>query len=185
MQNIRDSKTICYVKVIQNSRVPESFDMRMTLYPRKKVDVTIVTPNKIQLGAIVQEMKKVYGGAKFAFRVQFNWANTSKDIQKDSFFKAEIYNIFQNNNARSYVTAEQYQVVLGGGDPPREINEKDPECLATYIDLVRTYIVDYGHAPDFTNQTEKGKKKTHNYIKSICGSPNMSLDTALLIVDEL
>lgn len=196
--NIRDPKTVCYVKVIQNRKVPESFDMRMTLYPLKRVDVTIVTPNRIQLGAIVQEMKKVYGLSKFAFRVQFNWTNVPKEIKKDAYFKAEIYNIFQNAPAvKSFVTVEQFETVVKGGELPVEINHSDDnivtvshtsfdkDSVGSYVDLVRTHIVDFGSAPDFKNRSPKNVKKIHNYVKNICAIPHMPEETALLIVDAL
>lgn len=194
IENIRDNKTVCYVKVIQNHKLPESFDMKMILYPLKKVEVTIITPNQIQLAAIVHEMKKTYGMSKFAFRVQFNWTNVPKEIRKDPHFKAEIYNIFQNTSVNSFVTEEQFKNVISGGVAPVEINQSnenivilkkitfDKESLESYVDLVRTHIVDYGNAPDFSARTSvKNQKKIHNYIKSVCSLPYMPMETALSI----
>lgn len=192
IENIRDNKTVCYVKVIQNHKLPESFNMKIILYPLKKVEVTIITPNQIQLNVIIHEMKKTYGLSKFAFRVQFNWTNVPKEIRKDPHFKAEIYNIFQNTSISSFVTQEQYKNVISGGVAPVEINQSnenivvlkkvtfDKESLESYVDLVRTHIVDFGNAPDFVASTStKNQKKIHNYIKSVCGLPHMPMETAL------
>jgi hypothetical protein len=184
MDEIRDPKPICYVKVIQNHRMPESFDLKMTLYPTRKAELTIVTPDKIQLNSIVQEMKKMYGMSKFTYRVQFNWKNVPKEIQKDSFFKAEIYSIFCCN-VKSFVTEDQYNKVITGGGLPRDINIIEEDSLQTYIDIVRTHIVDYGNAPNLQDTTDKGKKKILNYVKSICALPHMTIDTASTIVEGL
>lgn len=198
IDNIRDPKIVCHVKVIQNPRLPESFDMKTTLYPLRKVEVTIVTPNHAQLGAIVQEMKRTYGMAKFAFRVQFNWVNASKEIKTDPHFKADIYSIFSNApSIKSYVTASQFQQVLGGGELPIQIDQSnsnvmtiarpniDKDSLDTYINLVRTHVVDYGNNPDLKNKSAKNSKKIHNYIRSVCALPHLSLDLALNIADAI
>jgi hypothetical protein len=177
---LRDPKTVCIVKIIQNSRLPESFSMKMILYPQKKVEVTINTPTRIQLMSIVQEMKKVYGAAKFAFKVQFNWTNVAKEIRNDAYLKAEIYNIFQNAPAiKSFVTEHQYH------ESQTLINELDQDSIAAYVDLVRTHVVDYGAAPDFKVRTEKNKKRVCNYIRSTCAMPQLSEATVLLIADSL
>lgn len=198
IDNIRDPKIVCHVKVIQNPRLPESFDMKTTLYPLRKVDVTIVTPNHAQLGAIVQEMKRTYGMAKFAFRVQFNWVNASKEIKNDPHFKADIYNIFSNApTVKSFVTASQFQQVLSGGELPIQIDQSnsnvvtiarpnvDKDSLNTYVDLVRTHVIDYGNNPNLKDHSGKNAKKIHNYIKSVCALPHLSLDLALSIADAV
>jgi hypothetical protein len=186
MEEIRDSKPICHVRVIQNHRMPESFNFKMTLYPTRKAELTIITPDKIQLNAIVQEMKKTYGATKFAFRVQFNWKNVPNEIQKDAYFKAEIYSIFQGNTVKSFVTEDQYDKVMGGGDLPRDIDHPiEDESVQTYVDLIRTHIVDFGNTPNLADKSEKGKKKMLNYIKSICATPHMHMDTAVNIIDAL
>jgi hypothetical protein len=198
IDNIRDPKIVCNVKVIQNPRLPESFDMKTTLYPLRKVDVTIVTPNHAQLGAIVQEMKRTYGMAKFAFRVHFNWINASKEIKNDPHFKADIYNIFSNApSVKSFVTANQFKQIINGGALPIEINQSnsnvltitkpniDKDSLETYVELVRTYVVDYGNHPDWKDRSEKNVKKIHNYIKSVCALPHMPLEISLNIADSI
>ena len=54
--------------------------------------------------------------------------------------------------------------------------------MESYVDLVRTHIVDYGNAPDFSARTSvKNQKKIHNYIKSVCSLPHMPMETALSI----
>lgn len=198
IDNIRDPKIVCHVKVIQNPRLPESFDMKTTLYPLRKVEVIIVTPNHAQLSSIVQEMKRTFGVAKFAYRVQFNWVNVSKEISKDPHFKADIYSIFGNApSVKSYVTADQFTKVIEGGELPIEINQSnsnvmtikrpniDKDSLSTYIDLVRTHIVDHGNSPDMKNRSEKNKKRIHNYIKSVCALPHLPLELALDIADAV
>lgn len=182
LQNMRDPKTTCHVRIIQNNRMPESFDLKMTLYPLKKAELTIVTPNKVQLGSIVQEMKKIYGFSKFAFNVQFNWTNVAKEIQQDAYFKAEIYNIFQNApSVSSFVTDEQYD----SRNKPQYKEDVDPDSLEAYISLVKTHIVDYGNHPDFKVRTDKNQKRIHNYLKSVCGMPNMPISTSMAIADSL
>jgi len=176
MEEIREARPICHVKVIQNHRMPESFDFKMTLYPTRKAELTIITPDKIQLSAIIQEMKKLYG-TKFSFQVQFNWTNVPKEIQKDAYFKAEIYSIFQNGNAKSFVTEGQYNNI---SDSPI-----DDESIQTYVDLVRTHIVDFGNCPKLDDTTEKGKKKALNYIRSVCAMPHMHMDTSRAIIEGL
>lgn len=198
IDNIRDPKIVCHVKVIQNPRLPESFDMKTTLYPLRKVDVVITTPNHAQLGAIVQEMKRTYGMAKFAYRVQFNWSNASKEIRNDPHFKADIYNIFSNApTVKSFVTASQFEQVLSGGELPIEIDQSnsnvvtiarpniDKDSLDTYVDLVRTHIVDYGNNPNLKDRSAKNQKKIHNYIRSVCALPHLPLDLALNIADAV
>lgn len=198
IDNIRDPKIACHVKVIQNSRLPESFNMKTTLYPLRKVNITIVTPNHAQLGAIVQEMKKTYGMAKFSFRVQFNWINASKEIKNDPHFKADIYSIFSNApTIKSFVTASQFEQVLKGGELPIHIDQSnlniitiskpniDKDSLTTYVDLVRTHIVDYGNSPNLKNKSSKNQIKIHNYIKSICALPHLPLDLALSIAESV
>ena len=178
LADMRDPKTVCIVKVIQNSRLPESFGMKMILYPQKKIEVTINTPTRIQLMSIIHEMKKTYGAAKFAFKVQFNWTNVAKEIKNDAYLKAEIYNIFQNAPAvKSFVTENQYQI--------QTLQELDQDSVAAYVDLVRTHVVDYGAAPDFKIRTEKNKQKIYNYIRSTCAMPQLSEASALLVADSL
>ena len=177
MEKIPDSRTTCIVKVIVNPRAEESFTIKWTLYPERRVNVKIITPNVQQLRSIVHEMKRELGPAKYAFRVQFNWRNVPQEIQKDSF-KKDMYNLFQNApGLDEFVTQAAYE-------SPVE-KSIDPAMIETWVSHVRTYIVKYGAHPDFNLRTPKGESKIHNYIKTVCARPDMTKKEALAVADAV
>ncbi len=177
MEKIPDTRTTCVVKVIVNPRAEESFAIRWTLYPERRVNVKIITPNVPQLRSIVNDMKRELGFAKYAFRVQFNWKNVPQDVQKDGF-KKDMYNLFQNApGLDEFVTQAAYE--------SQDTRITDPSLLETWVSHVRTYIVKYGAHPDFSLRTPKGETKIHNYMKTVCARPDMTKKEALAVADTL
>lgn len=190
MEDVRLPKTCCYIRIIVNPRVPESFNIKHTLYPGKKIEVTIVTPNSPQLRAIVQEMKKNYGPANMAFDVKFNWTNAPKDIRNDAYIKTDLMRLFGGAaNIRTLVTPEQFMKHQTSGELPRELGQSAPHIdidnLEIFANRVRTHIVDYGAHPNMADRSEKGTKKICNYIKSVCAEPNMKCEIAIKIADMI
>ena len=176
MDKFPEPRTTCLVKVIVNPRAEESFTIKWSLYPEKKVNVKIITPNVQQLKSIVNEMKKELGQSRYVFRVQFNWKNVPLEIQKDGTFKKEMFKIFQNAPALTELVTPAFF------KSKREENP-DTEMFESFASHVRTYISTYGAHPDFNTRTPKGVKKIHNYIKTVCGKHDMIEKEALIIAD--
>ena len=180
MDKFPEPRTTCLVKVIVNPRAEESFTVKWTLYPEKKVNVKIITPNVQQLKSIVNEMKKELGQSKYAFRVQFNWKNVPQEIQQDSSFKKEMFKLFQNSPALDVMVTPAF---FKSRKEQEQDQELDIQMFESFASHVRTYISQYGANPDFKIRTPKGVKKIHNYIKTVCGKHDMVEKEALMIAD--
>jgi hypothetical protein len=177
MDLIPEPRTICLVKVIVNPRAEESFTIKWALYPVRKVNVKIITPNVQQLKSIVNEMKKELSPARYAFRVQFNWKNVPQEIQKDGTFKKDIFKLFQNAPAiDEFVTPASFK------SPKVEF---ESEMVESFVSHIRTHITNFGAHPDLALRTPKGIKKIHNYVKTVCGKHDMTEEEALTIANNV
>ena len=178
MDQFPDPRTACLVKIIVNPRAEESFTVRWSLYPMRKVNVKIITPNVHQLKSIVNEMKKELGPTKYAYKVQFNWKNVPREIQNDGTFKKDMFNLFQNAPALpEFVTPAFFAA------PKKPAT--DPMMIESFACHIRTYILNFGAHPNLSLRTPKGEKKIHNYVKTVCGKPDITKEEALLIADSI
>lgn len=178
MDHYPDPRTSCLVKVIVNPRAEESFTIKWALYPERRVNVKIITPNVHQLKSIVNEMKKELGQSRYAFHVQFNWKNAPQEIQKDGTFKKEMFKLFQNAPAiNEFITPAAFA--------DKKPIKSDRAVIESLVSHVRTYITKFGAHPDLNLRTPKNVKKIHNYVKTVCGKHDMSEDEALAVADAI
>lgn len=146
------SKRKLFIKTIVNPQAAKSFALRFEIFPKKDVNLKIMLQSASDLHLILDEIKAQIP-TKYNFDIQFNWKNAPASLKSDEKFQEEIIKIFHG--------------------APSKNNDDDIK----YASIIRTHVQNYGASPNFKkNLTEKNKVKIYNYIKTVLGIPNLTME---------
>lgn len=151
-------KFTCIVKIIVNPQLEQNINLTVSV-PKKTAKLKIILQNENDINQMINDTKKIFDG-KFNFNLIFNWKATPKSIRENKFIQNELQKIFENSD---------------------NLNE-----IVKLANIVRKHILMYGSAPNLKlYSNEKCKIKIYNYIKSLLGIPDLTIEDSMKIAKYL
>jgi hypothetical protein len=171
----------CYVKVILNPDLESSYSIAVRTKGDceiRQMNVKIVVCEAEQLVKIAKLIERQFV-AKHSYDLRYNWRCTPKKFRENAKFREIMCRVFSTNALR--MSGKIQIVQMQKTNRSAAENAKEVE-LSKYVELIKNHVEQHGAYPNFKlRNTEKRRRKIHNYLKSVCNKPRMSEDDAMFL----
>lgn len=137
---------ICIIKFLINPVLNEGYEIKYFSAPSKKMIIRFISKSSESLLQTVETFRQNIS-INCKYKVQFDFLSTPKSIKNNSHLLNKIRKMFWNGAA-----------------------ELDVE---NFCEKIYNHAKKYGNSPNFADDSDIGFQKNSNYIKSVCGYPNL------------
>lgn len=176
----------CYVSITYNPNFKSGYEISSITdddCKMRQLRVRILINDVKDLNKIAKLLSDQFV-AKHFYDVRFKWNCVPKKIRNDPEFKDIIYRVFSTNSIGMKNKLITVKLTARDAKTGKEVSKQTE--LDKYVDLIRNHMSKHGAHPDFQNvDSEKGRRKIVNFLRSVCNNPNLSEESAVYLAKKI